>query len=101
MTPKATLETPRRRRLVNAAMDAYLDWRDQCAAVSDAYRRWADAEQADVASAWRAYETALDREEHASALYDEVVQRIGDLGAPESEIRTGRINGSAPLRSSL
>jgi hypothetical protein len=101
MTPKATLETPRRRRLVNAAMDAYLDWRDQCAAVSGAYRRWADSGEAGVASAWRAYETALDREEHASARYDEVVRRIGDLGAPESDIRIGHINGVAPPRSSL
>jgi hypothetical protein len=81
-------------------MDAYLDWRDECAAVSDAYRRWADAGDGDIASAWRAYEAALDREEHASALYDEVVQRIGDLGAPESAIRTGHIDGSVPPRSS-
>lgn len=82
MISNAILETPRRRRLVNAAMDAYLDWREECAAVSDAYRRWADAGEAGVAPAWWAYEAALDREERASALYDEAIRRIGDLAAP-------------------
>jgi hypothetical protein len=85
MTSNAILETSPRRRLVNAAMNAYLDWRDQCAAVSDAYRRWADAGGADVGSAWRAYEVALEREEHASALYDDVVRRIGGLALSESD----------------
>jgi hypothetical protein len=85
MSSNAILETWPRRRLANAAMDAYLDWRDQCAAVSDAYRRWADAGGADVGSAWRAYEAALEREEHASALYDEGVRRIGGLALSESD----------------
>jgi hypothetical protein len=85
MISNEILETPRRRRMVNAAMDAYLDWRDECAGVSDAYRLWADADEADVAPAWWAYEAALDREERASSLYDEAVQRIGDLAAPEPE----------------
>jgi hypothetical protein len=53
MTSKAILMRPRRRLLVNAAMDAYLDWRDECVAVSEAYRRWADAGEADAAPAWR------------------------------------------------
>jgi hypothetical protein len=95
MTSNAILETPRRRRLVTAAMDAYLDWRDECAGVSDAYRLWADADEADVASAWWAYEAALDREERASSVYDEAVQRIGDLAAPESEGEAMRIEHSA------
>jgi hypothetical protein len=66
-------------------MDSYLDWRDECAAVSDAYRRWADASEVDATLAWRAYEAALDREEYASALYAGLIQRVGDLGAPDRE----------------
>jgi hypothetical protein len=100
MASKAILEAPRRRRLVNAVMDAYLEWRDECAAVSDAYRRWADAGEADLGSTWRAYEAALDREERASAVYDEIVRRIRDLAARESDRETVRINGSASPNAS-
>jgi hypothetical protein len=85
MTSRPILKRPRRRRVVKAAMDAYLDWREECAAVSDAYRCWADAGEADAASAWRAYEAALDREERASALYAELVRRVGDLAAGNGE----------------
>jgi hypothetical protein len=85
MNSKPILMRPRRRRLVNAAMDAYLDWRDECAAVSGAYRCWADAGAADAAPAWRTYEAALDREEHASARYAALVQHVADLAAPDPE----------------
>jgi hypothetical protein len=95
MASKAVLGRARRLRLVNAAMDAYLEWREQCAAVSDAYRRWADAGEVDVAPAWRAYEAALDREEHASALYADAVQHVGSCAAPDEEPRDPVASGAA------
>jgi hypothetical protein len=85
MTSRTIAKTPRRGRLVQAAMDAYLEWRDECAAVSDAYRRWADAGEAAAAPAWRAYEAALDREQQASLRYAELIQRVGDLAARNRE----------------
>jgi hypothetical protein len=94
MSAERILDTPGRRPLVNAAMDAYLEWREECAAVSDAYRRWADAGEADAEPAWRAYETALDREERASARYGDVVRHIGDFGAPVSPGETTHISRS-------
>jgi hypothetical protein len=81
MTSRVIGRGPRRQRLVHAAMDAYLAWRDECAAVSDAFRRWADAARSDAALAWRKYEVALDREEEASVLYADLVRRLGDLDA--------------------
>jgi hypothetical protein len=67
-----------RRRILNAAMDAYLEWRDQCAAVSNAYRAWADARKPDSEPAWRAYWAALEDEARASATYAAAV----DVAAP-------------------
>jgi hypothetical protein len=58
-----------RRRSLNAAIDAYLAWRDECAAVSKAYRAWANAREPDSEPAWREYETALEDEACASATY--------------------------------
>jgi hypothetical protein len=86
MTSEASVKGPARRRLVGAAMDAYLAWRDECGATSHAYRRWADAVEADAAMAWRAYEAALDREEQASVVYADLIQRVVDFDTPDREL---------------
>jgi hypothetical protein len=86
MPSKAIGKRPRRRRLVQAATDAYLDWRDQCHAVSDAYRCWADGREDDAALAWEAYEDALDREQQAAVLYAEQVKHLADLDTPDGEL---------------
>jgi hypothetical protein len=83
MSSRAIGKGQRRRRLVHAAMDAYLDWRDECSAVSDAYRDWADAREPDAAMAWRAYEDALDREERASVAYADLIGHVGGLTTPD------------------
>jgi hypothetical protein len=57
-------------------MDAYRDWQDECSAVSGAYCSWADASEADAATAWQAYEAALDREDRASSIYSELIQQV-------------------------
>jgi hypothetical protein len=86
-TQMATLQ---RRRLVDEAMDAYLDWREECFAVSDAYRGWAGAETTDAGLAFGVYTAALDREERASQVYAGLIRRVGDLvtadGAPETDL---------------
>ena len=83
MTSSQIIKRSQRQRMVHAAMDAYLRWRDECDAVSDAYRRWADKREPEAEPAWRAYEAALDREEHASALYAEVINHVGELAAAD------------------
>jgi hypothetical protein len=62
------------RELVDAASDAYVDWREESAEVWDAYERWAHAPDIDAAGAFVAYRAALDREESASHAYADVLR---------------------------
>jgi hypothetical protein len=57
------------RQLLDAAIEAYVEWREECAGVWDAYERWAHAPEVDAAGAFVAYRAALDREESASHAY--------------------------------
>jgi hypothetical protein len=61
------------KQLVDEAMDAYVDWREECAGVWDAYERWAHAPRVDAAGAFSAYRAALDREECASHAYADLL----------------------------
>lgn len=64
-----------RRRLVEEAFSTYLDWRDACALVKHAYRRWTDAGADDPGRAYLAYRAALDQEQRAGDLYAEACRR--------------------------
>jgi hypothetical protein len=61
------------KRLVDEAVDAYVDWREERASVWDAYARWASAPVADRRLAFSAYRAALDREERAAHVYAELM----------------------------
>lgn len=56
-------------RLVDDAMEAYVDWLQQSVAVQDAYDRWARAPRDAAADAFLEYRVALDREECSSLAY--------------------------------
>jgi hypothetical protein len=75
-------------------MDAYLDWREECFAVSDAYGWWAAAGPADAGLAFRGYVAALDREERASEVYADLILRVGDVipadGEPAARLAASR-----------
>ena len=58
-----------RSELVDELMDAYVDWREECNALRDAYDRWSTASPDERSLAFVAYSAALDREEQASAVY--------------------------------
>jgi hypothetical protein len=64
--------------VVDAAVEAYVHWREECAAARDAYRRWSSVEKADRMLAFCAYTAALDREETAARIYAEAMKRLGD-----------------------
>jgi hypothetical protein len=70
------MKTLTRTRLVDDVIDAYVDWREECLFVWDAYCRWAAAPQADATLAFAAYAAALDREERASAYYAGRISRL-------------------------
>jgi hypothetical protein len=61
------------KQLVDAASDAYVEWREESAEVWDAYARWAHAPNIDAAGAFMAYRAALDREESASHAYADLL----------------------------
>jgi hypothetical protein len=60
---------------IDTALDAYVEWREQSAAVQDTYDRWAHATSGDSASAFLEYTIALDLEEASSLEYAELLER--------------------------
>ena len=60
--------------IIDALMDGYVGWREECAAVEEAYRDWLAAGRENRSSAFAAYSAALDREEHAAARYRRLVE---------------------------
>jgi hypothetical protein len=64
---------------VDVMLHRYVCWREECAAVQQAYQRWSDASRAERDPAYGRYLAALTREEHAAALYERqlgLVRRI-------------------------
>lgn len=66
--------------VIDDAMDAYVEWREESAQVESAYRRWTTAEPSDAALAFAAYVAALDREDRASICFEQVVRRAVVVG---------------------
>lgn len=79
MKLKRLRRSARRRALVDGAVVAYTQWREECAAVRNAYRRWVGARAADRAYAFADYTAALDREERAATRYARLMGRAGHL----------------------
>lgn len=69
----------RQRALVEDAVAAYAQWRGECAAVGNAYRRWVAASAAEKPFAFDDYDAALEREEHAASRYARLMERAGRL----------------------
>jgi hypothetical protein len=60
--------------LMDSAMDGYITWREESAAVEAAYRRWRHASYEERAVAFDRYSAALDREERAASDYRRLVE---------------------------
>jgi hypothetical protein len=63
-------------KLIDDLMDMYVEWREACIAVSNAYTRWSTVRVAERQSAFEEYRAALDWEELASALYADRVDSV-------------------------
>jgi hypothetical protein len=61
---------------VDDAIDAYVDWREECQWVQSFYARWASSDCDEADRAFSAYLAALDREERASRVYAECIARV-------------------------
>ena len=64
-------------RLVDSMISAYVDWREACRLVDDAYRSWASVSGPSARAAFWRYTAALDAEEWAAELYANLVRRVG------------------------
>jgi hypothetical protein len=62
--------------LIDAAFEAYLDWREECDSVWEAYTCWRGAETREARATFWAYRAALEREEQAARNYALLVARI-------------------------
>jgi hypothetical protein len=67
------------KRLVDRLMDAYVNWREACLQVSDAYGSWASDAGLGATSAFGRYMASLDHEERAAEVYAGLVRRAGQL----------------------
>lgn len=72
------LSSPAERQLVDDALVAYVEWREECLAVWDAYDRWVRTPpEENVSATHAAYRAALDREETAADAYAKSITRVG------------------------
>jgi hypothetical protein len=92
MSVNARKRSLHEKQIVDDAVIAYVEWREECTEVWDAYGWWAIAPREDVRRAHAAYRAALDREEAAAKVYAGLMKRVGDL------VETG---SDAPLASGV
>jgi hypothetical protein len=62
--------------LIDRLMDMYVEWREECATVWEAYACWRAAPLAEKAPAFASYRAAVDREEWAAHVYADQVSRL-------------------------
>ena len=63
------MNTLRQERLVDDLVDAYIDWRETCHRVHDAYRAWTRETTPPARVAFELYTTALNAEQRAAETY--------------------------------
>ena len=67
--------TAERSALVDAFLESYISWREACEDVWGAYRRWAECKPQQRRLGFAAYQSALDREEHAAGVHCQWAER--------------------------
>jgi hypothetical protein len=77
------MNTLRRARLVDELVEAYVDWRETCARVGDAYHFWGSGTGSRSKVAFGLYMAALDDEERAAEAYADIIGRADDLSWSE------------------
>ena len=68
---------------IDALIDSYVEWREECETVETAYGRWTQSERSEHGVAYTAYRAALDREEKAAAVYRLAATRL--IGATREQ----------------
>ena len=83
------MDTPSLERLLDGLIDAYIDWRDACDEVTEAYRWWTRELGRSNRSAFATYVATLDAEQRAAEAYAALVRRThirlwGEGSPPEA-----------------
>jgi hypothetical protein len=63
--------------LIDAVMDAYIEWREESAEVAATYRTWNEAPAYERTLSYDNYLAALDREELAANVYMRLIEQVG------------------------
>ena len=74
-----------RDRLVDVAINSYVDWREQSLAVAEAYELWTDAPHSRRPLAFAAYQAALDQEELAARQYASAIDAVKLMLNPDRD----------------
>ena len=61
---------------IDAFLDSYICWREACEDVWSAYRRWVECKPQQRRLRFAAYQSALDREEHAARIHCQSAERV-------------------------
>jgi hypothetical protein len=70
------LDAKVRPELIDALMEAYVEWREECATLRQAYERWMSFPAWERELAFAAYTAALDREQQASTVYLSWMEKV-------------------------
>jgi hypothetical protein len=62
--------------VIDDLMEIYVDWREESLGLRNAYERWLIVPVEERGRAFAAYQAALDREEQASAVYADRIDRV-------------------------
>jgi hypothetical protein len=73
------MNTLRRERLVDELVEAYIDWRETCVRVNDAYRWCAGETGPRGRVAFELYTAALDAEQRAAEVYAGLIRRADEV----------------------
>jgi hypothetical protein len=67
------------RQLVDKAIEAYVDWREACVWLNDAYLAWSRRRGSNADVTFGGYTAALDHEERTAAHYARVLDWVSDV----------------------
>lgn len=66
----------RKNALIDEVMERYVEWREECETVYDAYANWTNAPMDETDLPFAAYSAALDREQSAATVYGRALERL-------------------------
>jgi hypothetical protein len=79
MRTVANSNTAVARRSIDALLEGYVRWREECAAVRRTYQGWVEADRSQRRLAYAGYVAALDREERAADAYAEQIDCVSRI----------------------